>query len=113
MNPRRIRAAAGAAALLLLLALIVQLAPHYWRNLQFQRTLDAIGREAVAAGRDDEAVRVAVVNAAARQGLPVVFDRVALRRSEGRLEIQVRYDTPVELPVIGVSLHFRPRVRVP
>lgn len=113
MNAQRWRIAAGAAALLVAGAVGARLAPHYLESREFRRTLETIGREALAAGRDDEAVRVAVVNAAARRGLPVRFERVTLKRAAGRLEIQALYDVPVALPLYSVDLHFRPRVRVP
>ncbi len=113
MNAQRWRVALGAAALLLLAVMGTRLAPHYLQSREFRGALETIGREALAAGRDDEAVRVAVVNAAARRGLPVRFDGVTLKRAAGRLEIQALYDVPVELPLYSVDLHFRPRVRVP
>jgi len=113
MNAQRWRIALGVAALIALAAIGARLAPHYLESREFGRTLETIGREALAEGRDDEAVRVAVVNAAARRGLPVSFEGVRLKRAAGRLEIQALYDVPVALPLYSVDLHFRPRVRVP
>jgi len=113
MRPGRLRIAAGAAALVLLVLVAVRLVPAYWRNLEFQRVLEDVATEALVSGKPDEAVRVAVVNAAARLGLAVRFDGVTLRRAAGKLEIQVLYEVPVDLPLYTVDLHFRPRVRVP
>jgi Flp pilus assembly protein TadG len=113
MGVRSWRIGLGAAALLVLAVIAARLGPYYLQSLEFRRALETIGREALAQGRSDEAVRAAVVNAAARRGLRVTFDGVALKRTAGRLEIQVLYDVPVSLPLYSVDLHFRPRVRAP
>ena len=113
MKPVWLRMAAGAAALLLLVLVGIRLVPAYWRNLEFQRTLRDVATSSLASGATDEAVRVASVNAAAKLGIGVKFDDVALRRAHGRLEIEALYTVPVSLPLYAVDLHFRPRVRVP
>ncbi len=105
--------AAGAAALLVLILFAVRLLPPYWRNLEFQGLLEETAQQAAGSGERDESVRVKVVNAAARLGLRVGFDQVRLKRAPGRLEIEVLYVVPVELPLYSVDLHFRPRARVP
>ncbi len=107
------RLAAGAAALLVMLIVAGRLVPSYWRNLEFQRSLEGVAQEALSSGKSDEAVRVAVVNCAAGLGLPVKFEDVSLKRTERRLEVQVLYVVPAELPLYSVDLHFRTRVRVP
>jgi hypothetical protein len=105
--------AAGAAALMLLILVAVRLVPAYWRNLEFQRTLERVATAGLTSGAPDEAIRVAAVNAAARLGLGVGFEQVTLKRAEGRLEVQALYVVPVDLPLYTVDLHFRTRVRVP
>ena len=113
MKPGTVRMAAGATALVLLILVGVRLVPAYWRNLEFQRALEQVASAGLASGAQDEAVRVAAVNAAARLGLAVSFEQVTLKRAEGRLEVQALYVVPVDLPLYTVDLHFRPRVRVP
>jgi len=105
--------ALGAAALALLALFAAHLLPPYWRNQQFQRALGEVASRAVASQAADEVVRVAAVNAAARAGIAIRPDRVTVRRTHQRLEIQVLYEVPVELPLYSVDLHFRPRVRAP
>jgi len=105
--------AAGAAALVVLILFAALLLPPYWWNLEFQRTLEDTAQQAAGSGEADESVRVKVVNAAAKLGLRVGFDQVRLKRAPGRLEIEVLYVVPIELPLSSVDLHFRPRARVP
>ncbi len=113
MKPSWVRMAAGAAALALLILVGVRLLPAYWRNLEFQRALKDLAAAGLKSGATDEAMRVGVVNAAARLGIGVRFGDVKVRRAHGRLEIQALYVVPVNLPVYAVDLHFRPRARVP
>ena len=113
MSREKLRIVAGVAALLVLLLVAVRLLPAYWRNQEFQRALEDVSREALASNLADEAVRVTVVNAAARLGVPLRFDGVSLKRTQGRLEVQALYIVPVELPLYSVDLHFRTRARVP
>ncbi len=102
------RVAAAAAIVVCLLAFAVLLIPVYYRNLQFARSLESIARESQTLGQSDDALRAAVVDRAARIGLPVQAGQVRLRRSPDRLRIEVRYMVPVELSVYSVRLHFHP-----
>ena len=113
MKPGRWRIAAGVAALATLILFAAMLLPPYWRNLEFQRVLEATAQKAAASSEPDEPLRVEVVNAAARLGLSVGFEQVRVKRAQGRLEIEVLYVVPIELPLYSVDLHFRPRARVP
>lgn len=107
------RLVAGAAVLLLLVLFAVRLLPAYLLNLEFQRALtEIVGRPATATTLDD-VLRAEVVNRAARLGLPVRLDEVSVKRAVGRIEIEVLYVVPVELPLYTVDLHFRPRASVP
>jgi hypothetical protein len=101
------RVTAGAAILLLLAAFGVLLIPHYLRNMEFQRSLEAMAQDAENRNTPDEVVEVRVVDRAARLGLAIRPEQVRLHRSGERLRIEVRYAVPIDLPFYTVDLHFR------
>jgi hypothetical protein len=105
--------AAGSAVLLVLLLLAARLFPAYLLNLEFQRALDETVQQAAGSATLDDVLRAEVVNRAARLGLPVRLTDIRVKRAERRLEIEVLYVVPVELPLYTVDLHFRPRASVP
>lgn len=102
------RVAAGAAVLLVLVVLGVRLVPVYLRNLELQRFVEETVQETGSVQKPDELLRVAVVDKAARLGLPVKVSQVRVKRAEGKLRIEVLYIVPVDLPLYTVKLHFRP-----
>jgi hypothetical protein len=115
MNSARLakwRIAAGTAVLLTLLAVAVRLLPAYMRNLEFQRALDQTVQMAASSSMPDDAVRTEVVKRAAGLGLPVQPGDIRVKRSSGRIEVEVLYLVPVGLPLYVVDLHFRPRASV-
>jgi hypothetical protein len=102
---RWLRVTAASAVLVALAAFAVALAPLYYRNLRFASALRELsGRP----GEPDASLRAAVLERAARLNLPVREADVALRRSPGRVRIDVRYSVPVDLPAYSVNLHFHP-----
>jgi hypothetical protein len=105
----RLRFVTGVAILAALALFGAILLPVYWRNYQFTQSLDGIALE----GRQypDEWVRTAVSRSASALRLPVTPDHVRLRRSDGRLEVQVPYTVSVDFSIYAVDLHFRPDVR--
>lgn len=116
MNATRLewwRIAAGAAVLLVLVMMAVRLLPSYLRNLEFQRALAEIVQRPETATALDDMLRAEVINRAARLGLPVRLRDVGVTRSDRRIEIEVLYVVPVDLPLYTVDLHFRPRASVP
>lgn len=113
IRPAWWRIAAGVTVLLLLVLFAVRLLPAYLLNLEFQRALaEIVARPATAAAPDDM-LRAEVVNRAAGLGLPVRLTDVGVKRSDRRIEIEVLYVVPAELPLYTVDLHFRPRASVP
>lgn len=100
------RIASASLILLALAAFGILLVPVYYRNHQFQQSLNEVVRS--SSQGPDEALRAAVVQRAARLGLPVRGDNVSLNRSGARLRIDVKYQIPVDLSVYSVSLHFHP-----
>ena len=112
-RPEWWRVVAGAAVLLLLALFAVRLLPAYLRNLEFQRALAEIVERPATRTTPDEALRAEVINRAAGLGLPVRLEDIGVKRAEGRIEIEVLYVVPVELPLYTVDLHFRPRASVP
>ncbi len=107
MSTARLRVAAGIAILAALIFFAALLVPVYWRNHQFQQSLDSI----IARGASDDAMRAAVVESAARLRLPVRAEQVRLVRFGGRLQLEVPYAVPVDLSLYTVDLHFRPKAR--
>jgi hypothetical protein len=108
MTARFWRTLAGVLILVLLAGFGVLLVPVYVRNFRFERSLGELVRQGSTLQSPDELVRVRVTDRAARLGLPVRPDQVRLKRSPGRLAIEVRYIVPIDLPVYSVDLHFRP-----
>ena len=113
MKPGKWRIAAGAAALLVLVLFAARLLPAYWRNLAFQRALVEVAQQGAASEEADDGIRAKVINAAAGMGIAVGLGQVRIKRAQGRIEVEVLYDVPVDLPIYSVDLHFRPRARVP
>jgi hypothetical protein len=107
------RIAAGVAVLLLMVLLAVRLVPAYLLNLKFQRALTEIVERPAMRTTPDDALRAEIVNRAARLGLPVRLEDVGVKRADHRIEIEVLYVVPAELPLYSVDLHFRPRASVP
>lgn len=109
MIASRLRFVSGVAILAALALFGAILLPAYWRNYQFTQSLEGI----VLEGRQypDDWVRAAVIQRAAALHLPVTPDHVRLRRSGGRLEVQVPYRVSVDFSIYAVDLHFRPDVR--
>ena len=107
------RIAAGLAVLLLMVLFAVRLLPFYLLNLDFQRALAEIAGRPSTATTPDDVLRAEVINRAAKLGLAVRLDDIGVKRSDRRIEIEVLYAVPVELPLYTVDLHFRPRASVP
>lgn len=109
MIASRLRFVTGVAILAALALFGAILLPIYWRNFEFTRSLSSIADE----GRryPDEWVRTAVTQRAAALRLPVAPDHVRLRRSGGRLQVQVPYTVSVDFSIYAVDLHFRPEAR--
>ena len=107
------RTAAGVMVLLLMLVLAARLAPPYLRNLEFQNAMTEVLQRAAASDGSDAAILKGVLDQAARLGLRVDPKDVRVRRAQGWLQVELRYEVPVGLPLYSVDLHFRPRARVP
>lgn len=106
----RVWRVAVAAAVLIVLAWIgVRLLPLCLRNLELERFLEQTAASPASLATPDERLRVAVVDKAARLGLPVKTGQVRLKRFDTGLRIEVRYTVPVELPLYTVDLHFSPQ----
>jgi hypothetical protein len=94
--------------LALLAALSAVLAPIYYNNLQLQRTVAIITRDAANQTKSDDALRLLIVNRAQELDLPVRADNVHIDRSQQRLRIDVGYFVRVAFPGYTVDLHFHP-----
>jgi hypothetical protein len=99
--------------LLFMVVFAVRLLPAYFLNLEFQRALAEIVARPETATTLDDILRAEVINRAARLGLPVKLEDIGVTRADRRIEIEVLYVVPVELPLYTVDLHFRPRASVP
>jgi len=103
----------GVAVLLMLAVITVRLLPAYIQNLRFQNALSVIAGQALESNSPDTMLLAQVLEQAARLGLPVHESDIRIRRAQGRIEIEVLYVVPEQLPLYTVDLHFRPRARVP
>jgi hypothetical protein len=113
MKPGAWRIAAGVTVLLVMLVLATQLLPPYVRNLEFQYAMAEVLQRAIASHGSDETILQGVLEQAARLGLRVDPKDVRVRRAQGWLQVELRYEVPVGLPLYSVDLHFRPSARVP
>ena len=113
MKPGAWRIGAGLAVLLVMLVLATRLLPPYLRNLQFQNALTGVVQRAADSAGSDATILEGVLEQAARLGLRVEAGDVRVRRAQGRLQVEVFYRAPVDLPLFTVDLHFHPRARVP
>lgn len=104
---RKLRLTAAAVLLFGLGCLGAKLLPLYLRNLEFQRSLAQLVEDAAVTQVPEPAVAAAVVDRAARLGLPVRISDVRLERGARGLRVSVRYTVPVDLRVYAVDLHFR------
>jgi len=103
----------GVAVLLVLAVVTARLLPAYVQNLRFQNALSVIVGQALESNSPDTMLLAQVLDQAARLGLPVRESDIRIRRAQGRIEIEVLYVVPEQLPLYTVDLHFRPRARVP
>ncbi|MBI3473419.1 MAG: DUF4845 domain-containing protein [Candidatus Solibacter usitatus] len=108
MSPSRPRIAAALLILALMAALAARLVPVYLDNLELQRSVEEMAQSAASRTQPDELLRIAVLQRAARLGLPVKADHVHIQRPDGRLRIEVRYVVKIDLPLYTVDLHFYP-----
>lgn len=113
MKPGAWRIAAGLTVLLVMLVLATRLLPPYVRNLEFQNAMTEVLQRATASDGSDETILKGVLEQAARLGLRVDPKDIRVRRAQGWLGVELRYEVPVGLPLYSVDLHFRPRARVP
>jgi hypothetical protein len=108
IEARHWRIAGGVAVLAALALFAVRLVPVYLKNFELQQFLEETAQRKATIETLDDLIRVQVVNEAARLGLPVRADQVRVRRTPGKIRIEVLYIVPVDLPLYTVDLHFRP-----
>ncbi len=101
---RYLRIAAGLAVVAVLAALVVVVAPVYWRAHQFAHQIEDIARTPGVPQHTDAEVRQIVLTHAGNLGLPVEPDDVQFQRTPTLFRIEVRY----KVPVYTVDLHFHP-----
>jgi predicted amidohydrolase len=76
-----------------------------WQQFQFQDEVKQIAQ--FGADRDEETVRAAVMDAAARLRVPITADRVQVRRQNDRIYIDAAYTAQIEiLPRYRISWLF-------
>jgi hypothetical protein len=104
----RWRVAAAVAVLAVLAWFGISLAPYYFRNLQFQQSVENITHRVENREKSDDLLRTWVVEKAAALDLPVKAADVHVNRSPDGLRIDVHYIVRINLPVYTVDLHFHP-----
>ena len=108
MTASRWRIAGGVVVLAALAFFAARLVPVYVNNFRLQQFLEESVQRRAVLEMPDDMVRVEVVSEAARLGLPVRAGQVRVRRTPGKIRIEVLYIVPVDLPLYTVDLHFRP-----
>jgi len=110
MDVARWRLAAATAMIALLVAAAVVVVPSYIRNHRFQQSIDAIVEKHPEA--DDQMLIAAVVQSAAKLGLPVEAAQVRIRRYRpGSFQVEAPYAVHVGFPLFALDLHFHPQAR--
>lgn len=105
----KIRIALALALLVAFIGLVAELLPPYFRYLEFQRSLERIVADPVSRERPVAATSAAVVNEAARLGVPLRLGQVRVEKIDGRVRVEALYSVRVDLAIYTVDLHFRPR----
>lgn len=110
MNPVPVwRKAVGIAVLAALVFFIAVFAPIYFHNFELRNYVENLTRSAQNRGEADDLLRTQVVDKAHELNLPsVTADNVQIARSGNGLQIEIRYQVPVNLPGYTVLLHFYP-----
>jgi hypothetical protein len=100
-----------AAAVVILAGLVYFLtifAPIYIRNLRLQSYVSSVTQTVENTAKPDDLLRTWVLDKAHELKLPVEASNVHIRRTQDRLNIDVRYFVRVDLPGYTVDLHFYP-----
>jgi len=100
--------AAGVLVLAALALFAAELLPVYYRSFQFQRYVSNTAQRVENQTKSDDLLREWVVDKAASLDLPVKASDVHIRRSNDRMQIEVRYAVRVDFPGYTVNLHFFP-----
>jgi hypothetical protein len=104
----RWRIAAAVAILAGLVYFLALFAPIYLRNQRLQRYVSGLTQTVENTEKPDDLLRTWVLDKAHELDLPVAANNVQIRRTPGRLNIDVRYFVRVDLPGYTVDLHFYP-----
>jgi hypothetical protein len=104
----RWRIVAGCAILAGLLGILAVFAPYYTRNLELQNFVSGLTRDPQNVSKSDDVLTSWVLDQAHGMGVPLKEENVHIVRSEGGLQIDVRYVVGVNLPGYTVNLHFYP-----
>ena len=103
------RKAVGIAVLAALVFFLAIFAPIYFHNFELRNYVENLTRSRDNRDRADDLLRIQVVEKAHELNLPsVTADNVQIARSGNGLQIEVRYQVPVNLPGYSVLLHFYP-----
>ena len=102
------RIALAVAVVAVLAFLGANLIPIYLQNMRLQQFVEETARRDSSLQANDDILRAAVLNRAARLGLPVRSDNVRVHRTPDFVRIDVRYVVRVDLPLYTVDLHFYP-----
>lgn len=106
-----VRTAAAGLILAALAYFAVIISPAYWRNWQFQQSLNELMERVDTRPLPEDTILAQVRDRAARMGLRIPQDQIHVKRTAATLEISAFYVVRVDLPFYTVDLHFRPRVR--
>jgi len=103
------RKTVGIAVLAALVFFIAVFTPIYFHNFELRNYVENLTRSVRNRDQADDLLRTEVVEKAHQLKLPsVTADNVQITRSGNGLQIEIRYQVPVNLPGYTVLLHFYP-----
>lgn len=94
--------------LVAMVAVLLTLAPVYYEDFQLRQFIQTLARGTSAAATPDEALRAAVSDRGRQLDLPIRAEDIQISRTDGKLQVQIKYSVQMDFPLYQVDLHFHP-----
>jgi hypothetical protein len=104
------RLIAGILVLAAMAGVLIALAPLYFEDQQLGRYLQTV---VAGADRPDQQIETVVLTRARQLDLPVRPDQIAISRTNGKLQVQIKYAVQMDSPIYQVVVHFHPSATAP
>jgi hypothetical protein len=102
------RLIAAILVLVAMVAVLLTLAPVYYEDFQLRQYIQTLTRGTSAATTQDEVLRAAVSDRGRQLDLPIRPEDIQISRTDGKLQVQIKYSVQMDFPLYQVDLHFHP-----